>query len=806
MSLAAKLAVVAITAAPLVLAAVTITGSVVDETGNPVPGARVMVDTIAAATSDAAGVYRVDIPAAGTYQLRVVREGFFLLINKDTRLDASAPIDIHLNHLKELAESINVPYSPPVVDPERTEEVKRLDGQAILNLPYAGSQDYRRALPLMSGAIQDNGGQVHFNGGETHETSYRLDGFDIANPASGGLSARMSVDTVQAVEWNSDRMPAEDKGSAGTVEIRTEMGDDRWRFGATNPIPSIETTSGLHVNHWSPRLMASGPIRKGKAWFHTALDPFYSANTLSSLPGGQNRTASFTVSDLNRFQWNVSDWQTLTGSVLYDRGNTWRYGLSFLNPAETTVNQRSSLMVAAIKDQFIVNGNLVEAGFASTRDYMRSSPLGSAAYLITPFGSSGNYFRDQTSRSRRQEVLVNVSFKPLKAGGTHQFRAGTDIENSDLDQTIARHNLSVVRADNSVVRTIEFTGMPRQAADNLEVYTYAVDHWIAGPTLTFDIGFRTHWNRVTGSAPPAPRLAASWAPKAVHGVKVSAGWGVYYDPITLALLALSEDQTSRTTLTGAAPMETRYIVNLDALKTPRFTVASISAEGALPHNFFGRVNVTSRQGSREFAFDQFRVSPVLNEYLADNSQHSSYRAAEFAVRRTFRAKYQWFAAYTRSIARTNTAIAYTIENPLLTPQAAGRQPWDAPNRLLMWGWAPVQQKWFPSFLRPIVGDTDLQLLADYRTGFAFNSTTETGYLAGAPGSRRYPDFLSVNLGIERRFHFHGYLWAWRASLINALGRSNPNFVNNDADSPQYLTFARGQARAVNFRVRFLGKK
>jgi hypothetical protein len=50
------------------------------------------------------------------------------------------------------------------------------------------------------------------------------------------------------------------------------------------------------------------------------------------------------------------------------------------------------------------------------------------------------------------------------------------------------------------------------------------------------------------------------------------------------------------------------------------------------------------------------------------------------------------------------------------------------------------------------------------------------------------------------------LWAWRVGLINALNRANPNVVNNDANSPQFLAFGRGQARAVNVRLRFLGRK
>jgi len=800
-------------------AGVTISGSVVDETGNPVAGARISANEseppaalASEGTSDAAGEFRFELPGAGNYRLRVEREGFFLLLENAIHVDPSVPVNIHLTHLKELAESVDVAYSPAVVDPEQTDQVKRLDGQTILNLPYAASQDYRQALPLMPGAILDNTGQVHFNGGDINETSYRLDGFDVSDAATGGLAARVSVDTVQAVEWNANRMPAEDKGSAGTVEIRTEMGDDRWRFGATDPIPSFDTTGGFHLNHWSPRFMTSGPLRKGKVWFHTALDPFYAVSTVPSLPSGQNRSSSFSGSDLSRLQWNISNWQTLTASVLYNRSNIWNADLSVLNPIETTVDQRTTLVVGTVKDQFIVHGNLIEAGFADTSYDVRTSPLGSEPYMITPFGSTGNFFRDQTMHTSRQEGILNAAFKPAQAAGTHQIRIGADVENSNLNQIMMRHDLSVVRVNDSLVRTLSFQGSPFQAAENLEAYAYVADHWIPGPTLAVDVGLRTQWSRVTGATPPAPRLAMAWAPKKLGGAKFSAGWGVYYDSVTLALLALGQEQTSLTTFYSTSgtplgpPMESMYVVNMRDLRTPRFTVTSISAEKALPWNFFGRVDLTSRQGSRGFALDEALPTPLLNEYIANNSLHTSYRAAEAALRRTFRSRYQWYGSYTRSDARSSAAVAYTVENPLLSPQAQGPQAWDAPNRFLLWGGAPVQLKWFPQFLQPLVGATNLQLLCEYRTGFPFSATTETGYLVGSPGSLRFPNYLSINVAMERQFHFHGYLWALRAAVVNVTDRSNPNVVNSDANSPQFLSFQRGQPRAVNLRLRFLGRK
>ncbi len=819
MYLQCKLALILAAACTLAAASVTISGSVVDETGNPVAGARVISGTVAS-TTDAAGIFRLELPAAGNYPLRVEREGYFLLTNKETHFDPSSPIEIQLSHLKELAESMDVPYSPPVVDPDQTSQVKRLDGQTILNLPYVASQDYRQALPLMPGAIQDNSGQVHFNGSETNQTSYRLDGFDISNPATGGLTARLSVDTVQAVEWSANRMPAEDKGSGGTIDVHTEMGDDRWRFGATNPIPSFDTSGGVHLSHWSPRLMTSGPIKKGKIWFHTALDPFYVADTVPALPKGQNRTSSFTGSDLTRFQWKVTDWQTLTASFLLNRGDGWRNGLSILNPAETTVNQRSSLMVATIRDQFIVDGNLIEAGFANTRNYIRTSPLGDQPYEITPEGSVGNFFRDQSARTSRQEGLVNAVFRPWHASGVHQFRIGVDVETSGLHETVTRSDVSVIGADNLIVRSIAFEGSPHRAVGDTEAYGYFVDHWTPVSTLTFDLGARLQWSRITGSAAPAPRLAASWAPKKLGGTKFSTGWGIFYDSVPLTLLTLSEEQSSLTTyytsdgVPNGPPVQTTYTVNMRELRTPRYTVTSASVERELPFHLFGRLDLTARDGSRGFAFAQFAPEPLMppgqappmNEYIADNAQHTRYRAAEITLRRTFRAKYQWFASYTRSSATSNSVVQYSIENPLLSPQAGGRQPWDAPNRFLMGGWAPVNREWFPSLLRPVVGNTEIQLLADYHTGFPFSATTENGYLDGPPNSWRFPDYFSLNVALERQFHFHGYLWAWRVSLINAINRPNPNIVNSDADSPQFLTFGRGQARAINVRLRFLGKK
>ncbi len=799
-------------------AAITVSGKVVDENGAPVRDALVTavqpgISAPANASSDAAGLFSLEVPVVGLYTIEAKREGFFLFTNQNITLDEGVPLEIRLNHLKELAESVDVHYSPPVIDPQQPSDTKRVNSQEILNIPYPASQDYRSALPLMPGAIQDNAGQVHLNGGTTQQANYRLNGFDISDPATGDLAARLNVDTIQTLEWDASRFSADKgKGSAGTVDIKTQMGDDRWRFGGTNFIPGISFQDGLHFDHWSPRVIVSGPIKKQRLWFHNSFDAYYTDSIVNGLPRGQNQTRSGTGNNLTRLQWNIPNSQILTASVLVNIGDDKRNGLSFLTPAASTVNRKTSLFVGTIKDQWSVGGGLVEFGFAESEIYLRSAPQGDEPYVITPFGSQGNFYADQTTYTGRQEWLVNGFLAPIHAHGRHQIEIGIDAEHSNIEQTIDRNEYTTLGINNAIVRQVQFLGSPHQFDNNTEAYAYALDRWSPIETLVIEGGLRSQWDQYAGAAPVAPRLASSWSPKWASGAKFSAGWGIFYDAITLDMLALSQEQTSISTFygpTGAVtgvPIETQFLLKRENLRLPRFAITSFAAEKKLPWEVYGKVNVISREGSRGFAFEDQIVNPALNLYVLDNIQRQRYRAAEFVFRRTFLSKYEWFASYTRSEATANAVIDYSVENPILAPQAGGPLPWDSPNRFLAWGWAPVEKKWFPHVLQPVVGETDVQLLMDFRTGFPFSVTDQTGNLVGAPNDRRFPDFATVNVALERRFPFRGYLWAWRVGLINVLNRANPNAVNSDIDSPQFLTYQRGQSRAVNVRLRFLGKK
>ena len=798
-------------------AQVLVTGRILDENGAPVPGARLEFRSVAGpvtiSASGVAGRFLVTLPAAGDYTLRVERQGFYLFEERARHFERASELNVTLNHRQEFADKIDVTASSTVIDPAAPAAEQELDNTQIQTVPYPAPQDYRNALPMMDGIVQDNAGRAHFNGGAVRQANYMLDGFNISDPVTGRLEARLNMESIQSMEVVSSRFSAENgRGSAGVLNVHTKMGNDRFRVGGTNFIPGFSTEGGTHISQWTPRLEFSGPFAKGRAWFHNGSDLFYSNDVVHGLPSGENRTTGYTASDLSRFQINLAPGNILTGSFLLNFGDTSRSGLSFVNPAEATTNRAQTLYVSSLRDQWYANGILVDLGFADTRGIARDLPQGAGLFQITPFGNRGNFYAGFNRHFFRQEWISNVFLPAMHLAGTHQFKLGLDIERQAFHQTNSRHDYEVLRADDTVVRHVTFKGNPFLARKNFGGSYYLQDSWTPHESVIFEAGLRAEWNEIIRSMQVAPRLAVAWAPKLLRDTKFSAGWGRYYDTIALDMIARSQDQISLATFfepgqPTSGPVATQFLVEDHALRAPLYRVASVAIERRMPLGFYLRSGYMHRAGDRGFAFMPLTSpAPPDSIYLLRNARREKYDAGEISLRRTFAGAFEWFVGYTRSSARSNAAVDFSLENPIFASQAPGPQPWDTPNRVHTWGWAPLPVRLLPARLRWVTRNTTVAYLVEYRTGFPFGVVSEDGSLLGRPNSMRMPDYFNVNLHLERQFRALHWLWAWRFGFNNLTNNGNPNVVNNVAGTPAFLTYGRGQARAFSVRLRLLGRK
>ena len=291
-----------------------------DENGNPAGEARVTLypanggPPIRGAT-DAAG--RLNFANLPTTPVRVVveKEGFYALTISDVHLEQEQPIEVELSHTQEFKESVEVKASTEGVDTAQVAQQQTLNATEILELPYTTTRDIRNALSLLPGVLPDLGGQIHVHGSASNQTLYVLDGFDISEPATGLLQLRISTDAARSIEVEGSRTSVQyGRGSAGVLALDTSMGDDHFRFYATDFIPSVQNYHGLQFQNATPRLSFSGPIKKGKAWFYEAIEGEFDQNIFNGLPENANTNYYWRFSNLARVQINFTSGNRLTGS------------------------------------------------------------------------------------------------------------------------------------------------------------------------------------------------------------------------------------------------------------------------------------------------------------------------------------------------------------------------------------------------------------------------------------------------------------------------------------------------------------
>ena len=788
---------------------------IVDENGVAVPSVQVSLRPRGGTESERANPSRGETDYAGRcefedlkpglYELRAEKEDFFAFVQNDLRVAETGTLDITLNHRQEFVQHVKVIYSPPAIDPAKTVSGETLTSREIVDLPYAVTRDIRYALPLLPGVLQDGFGQVHVDGADSRQTFDQLDGFNINAVSSGAFTMRVNVDALRSVEVDSSRYPVEyGKGSGGIISLRTGMGDDHFRFSGTDFLPSVQNRkSGLQWNSWTPRLAFSGPLRKGKAWFLLAPEGEYDVTVINELPPGADQSSAWRAGSLAKAQVNLTPSIILTASVLLNKFGSRHNGLSRFNPVETTVNTNQTTDIFTLKDQiFLSNGMLFDVGIAESRFDFGVRPMGDLTYVIAPDTRSGNYFESSIGHSRRLEGIANLSFPPVHWGGRHEFKVGTDVDTLDYHRSFVRHPFLILRQNGILSEKATFIGSPSFRRNNAELSAYAEDRWSVTDRLLIEPGLRLDWDEIVRDVLPSPRIASTYLLGANGSTKLVGGIGTYYDATSLQFLT--------SPLTGqrldyfydpagyqvGLPIETSFRINGN-LKAPRYLNWSAGIERKLPGSVYFNMEFVQKRGHRGFTFLNqcgTQAQCFSGLFTLENSRRDKYDAVTLKARRMFKQDHVIFASYTRSAARSNAVLDFSLDSPTFSQQAGGPIPWDAPNRFLSWGFMPLPRRF------------DLAYILDWRDGFPFSLVNQNQQLAGPPGSRRFPQFFSLNLALERRIFLFKYQWALRAGFDDITNRHNPFAVDNNVDSPHFLTYSARQGRTLTARIRLVGRK
>ena len=780
-------------------------GEVLDENSVPVEGAVIKLQQETGATyegkTNASGWFTIHGIPPGEYRAEVHKEGFFLLSGQHVTLHAgSNELVLTLNHEQEVHERVQVAAPQNEIDTQETAQKEALTARNIRDIPVPSSHDLQKSLVALPQVLPDNSGNLHVAGARSSETQYLLDGFEIGDPVTGNLSARFNVDATRAAAVETGRFGASyPHAGAGILSLETPDGDDRWRFGTTNPIPGINVQQDVRLGNWYPRFTFSGPLQRGRFWFADSLSVQHTFSIVRQQPPAANTVTQWGGDDLLRLQYNLTPNHILHASLLYNRADDSNLGLSALDPQSTTVDGTQHRTFVSLKDQVWLHNTLFELGLAADGDILEYTPQGTQPYVLMISGTSGNYFQQLHRRGRRVQAIGNLTTARHKWHGDHQFAAGFNLAELAYSQSAGRGEIDALRADGTVVRRTIFQGPAHLRATNSQAGGFFQDTFTPSKRLVFQAGLRTDWDRFTETAMLEPRFSGNFLPFGNDAAKLSLGWGISNSPVNLSLVAQAYDQVqvdsfyNRNTLT-MGPFISQFALPSGGLHQPRFTISSAGYQQKIRRSTLLGVELLVRNGYHSFAYVKQQPAHPGGILLLEDHRKDRYRAATFSARYQFSDSAEFYGAYTRSRATSNQVLNPALGSIFYAGQRAGRLPWDAPNRLVTWGWVPTH-----------IWGLQLSYFFEYRTGYPFSLVNFQQQLIGA-NVRRFPSYASLNLGLEKKFAFGGYLWAARIMVVNALARDNFDAVVNNVDAPNFGAFLGGQGRAFTGRVRFVGRK
>jgi hypothetical protein len=815
----------------------TATITVVDENGVAVSSARVSLQSpsqpVLHCFTDFAGHCQFASLPSSTYQLTVEKEGFYALQQPDVHLSSNSTLEVAISHEQEVHETIDVHESPPAIDPAQVTSRETLTGLDVVDIVYPGTHDYRNVLNFVPGVVQDQSGQPHVAGAQTYQTVTILDGFNVTQPANGQLIVHVSADAFRSINVEPSREPAQyGKGSGGILDLNTGIGDDHFRFFATNFIPSVQNKHGWRFDQFLPRFTFSGPVEKGRIWFYNAFDGEYDNLIFTDLPLGQDNTHILRLSNLTKLQTNITSRNILTSSFLFNRLHDQYTFLSPQSPQQSNPKDDEAAYIGSLKDQHYFAGReLLETGFAFDQYSLQLTPYGANPSFINVNTSGGSYYLEEGTQATRWQALANLYLPSHQWLGRHDLKFGFDLDRISYDAHFIRQPIAFLSGANTLssadlcftaaqdknfpcTRYSTFTPAGLHEQYNSEASAYMEDRWSITNRLLIEPGVRLDWDQVVHQANVAPRLAATYVLDESGNTKLSAGIGIVYDNTPIFLIARPYAGTREDTffsvdpnciaatgcVTTTGPLSTNFFTTSSTFRAPRFINWSLGLETKLPAAIYLKAEYFQRRGARGFVYDT-PDSNTGGAFGLENSRDDRYDAFQISLRRNFRNAYMLMGAYTRSSSRSNQALDFNVDSPVLSSQLPGPYPWDAPNRFLSWGYLPF-------FKLPVIHDLEIAYSAEARTGFPFSLLDPQQQLISTPGAERFPDYFSLNVQLEKRFHFLGYYLAVRGGFDDITGRCNPFVVNSVIDPVTHPapTFNACQGRAFTSRIRLLGKK
>ncbi|MBL8112928.1 MAG: TonB-dependent receptor [Acidobacteria bacterium] len=384
-------------------------GNVLDESGQPLPGATVALRNVATnyeivTTSNAQGRFRgISLPL-GPYRVTATLAGFGKLVREGVTVSIGQTVNLSLTlKLASVSSELLVTAANPVVETTRAEGSTRIEERQLKAIPINGRNflDFSKLTPSVAVVQGPDGDEISINGQKGIQNNISVDGADFNNPFFGEQRGgqrpafTFNLDAVQEVVVVTDGATAEfGRSSSGFVNVVTKAGtndvkgtlhayfqDDAIGSAAKNPDGS--SSKKFDKSQVQGGFTLGGPVAQDKVFFFGTVDA--------------QRGRSTKQTDPNRIEQRVVD-----------------YFASLGYPNENGPIERSNdALVGLLKfDAFLSAGSTL-----TLRGNYTKSEQNNGTFDVESWGRSANASEDNSSKA-----LSGTLISALGGSASNEFR------------------------------------------------------------------------------------------------------------------------------------------------------------------------------------------------------------------------------------------------------------------------------------------------------------------------------------------------------------------------------------------------
>lgn len=420
----------------------TLLGTVVDQQGGVVAGAKISVTdqatgAVRTALTGTNGVFRIDELPVGLYDLAVEAPGFSrAVINRiQVTIDQTQNVRLVLNVAGQ-QQSVTVKGTVSLVNTQTSNLGEVVSEKQITTLPLNG-RDFAQLALLNPGvaAFGGGGGQqggeggisgFSSNGQRSSSNNFMVDGIDNNDYLGGSVAQLPSIDSIQEFEVQTNTFAAEyGRNSGSVINLVTKSGTNQLHGSAyeflRNDVLDAQNFFAdpalgkpeLRLNQFGFTL--GGPIIKNKTFFFGNYEGFRQVagiTVLTNVPTLAERQGIFADSNGNPVQVTVNP----VSAQLFKL-------FPLPNTSEPSGNFVSSPALTNSTNQYMIKG---DHRFASGDSLsLRYSYTGFSILSPLAGGQQSTSFPGYGSLSNGTDHLASLSYtKILSASSLNEFRFG----------------------------------------------------------------------------------------------------------------------------------------------------------------------------------------------------------------------------------------------------------------------------------------------------------------------------------------------------------------------------------------------